>query len=143
MYTAPILAAGADTADATSASTAATDFAAQLLPASTLDSSPLRGRKVGLLKQLTGSGVDPAIDDAFQAACRQLQSLGASVEEVRGFLSLEHPVMTLQGDDVVQQRGSNHCGFMRCISMQHVSSSVWQLSVLLLARLFRTRYSAL
>ncbi len=76
-------AAGVDTADATSASAAAQDFAEQLLPASALDSSPLRGRRVGLLKQLTGSGVDPAVNDAFQAACRHLEALGALVEEVR------------------------------------------------------------
>ena len=79
--------AGVDSADATSASAPAEDFAAQLRPSSALDSSPLRGRTVGLLKQLTGSGVDLAVNDAFQAAYKHLESLGADVTEVRKLLT--------------------------------------------------------
>ena len=77
------LTAGVDSADATSAAAPSEDFAAQLRPSSAFDSSPLRGRTVGLLKQLTGLGVDAAVNDAFEAACKHLESLGAVVEEVR------------------------------------------------------------
>ena len=75
--------AGVDSADATSAAAPSEDFAAQLRPQSAFDSSPLRGRTVGLLRQLTGTGVDAAVTDAFDAACKHLESLGAVVEEVR------------------------------------------------------------
>ena len=81
-----MLSAGVDSADATSAAAPSEDFAAQLRPSATFDSSPLRGRTVGLLKQLTGSGVDAAVNDAFEVACKHLESLGAVVAEVRRLL---------------------------------------------------------
>lgn len=76
--------AGVDTADSTStASPSPIDFAAGLLPASALSSAPLKGKRLGLIKETMGEGVAPEVVAAIQSAAKHMESLGAVVEEVR------------------------------------------------------------
>lgn len=60
------------------------DFAAGLATGLAAGGSrPLAGKRIGLVAQTMGEGVAPAIDEAVRAAARHLESLGATVEEVR------------------------------------------------------------
>ena len=58
------------------------DFAEGLQIASDLDSSPLKGKKIGWIRETLGDGVDAGVHDAVENALRHLESLGASVNEV-------------------------------------------------------------
>ncbi len=59
------------------------DFAEGLLEASSLDSSPLKGKRIGWIQETMGEGVDSGVHDALEKAFRHLESLGASVSEVQ------------------------------------------------------------
>ncbi len=74
--------AGADSSDATSALRDVPDFAAGLLSPSQLSSKPLEGKKIGLVGQAMGEGVDAGVLQAVKAAVTHLEALGAIVEEV-------------------------------------------------------------
>lgn len=74
--------AGHDPADATSSSRPSEDFAARLLPREQLPSRPLAGRRLGLIRETSGEGVDSGVAAAIAGAVRQLEALGAAVEEV-------------------------------------------------------------
>ncbi|KXZ47016.1 hypothetical protein GPECTOR_38g252 [Gonium pectorale] len=77
--------AGGDPHDATSSGRAAEDFAARLLPPEQLGgggSRPLAGRRIGLVRETLGEGVEPAVEAAVRGAAAHLESLGAVVEEV-------------------------------------------------------------
>ena len=43
---------------------------------------PLEGTRVGVVSQMMGAGVAEGVASCVQHACRHLESLGASVEEV-------------------------------------------------------------
>ncbi len=60
------------------------DFAALLRPASSMDSRPLAGKRIGLVTQTLGEGVQPEVEAAVRRAAKHLESLGAVVEEVSG-----------------------------------------------------------
>jgi hypothetical protein len=77
--------AGHDALDSTSSGLGLTvpDFAAGLLPAASLSSRPLAGKRLGLVTQTLGEGVAPEVNEAIKQAARHLESLGATVEEVR------------------------------------------------------------
>jgi aspartyl-tRNA(Asn)/glutamyl-tRNA(Gln) amidotransferase subunit A len=60
------------------------DFAAGLLAASQLSSKPLAGKRIGVVRQAMGEGVETGVHDAVTAAVTHLEALGADVEEVRG-----------------------------------------------------------
>ena len=79
---------GHDAHDSTSCGLghAVPDFARGLLPAASLGSRPLAGRRLGLVMQTLGEGVAPEVNEAIQAAARHLESLGATVEEVGAML---------------------------------------------------------
>lgn len=82
-------AAGPDLADATcSQQHAPTNFAEGLLAAGHLGSQPLKGKRLGLVTQTMGEGVQPAVQEALLAATKHLESLGAVVEEVGGVLGI-------------------------------------------------------
>lgn len=72
---------GCDAYDATSAQVEVLDFAEGLQSASDLDSSPLKGKKVGWIRETMGEGVDAGVHDAVENALKHLESLGASVSE--------------------------------------------------------------
>eukprot|EP00887_Chlorella_sp_A99_P000286 scaffold13.g286.t1 len=74
--------AGPDPSDSTSSARPAEDFAAGLPPAAALPSAPLAGRRLGLIAETVGEGVDRGVGDAVAAAARRLEGLGAVVEEV-------------------------------------------------------------
>jgi Asp-tRNA(Asn)/Glu-tRNA(Gln) amidotransferase A subunit family amidase len=59
------------------------DYLAALLPAEQLASQPLAGKTLGLVAQTMGDGVDASVKDAVRAACAHMESLGATVVEVR------------------------------------------------------------
>lgn len=78
----PRLVLGLDSADATSSKTPTEDFAAQLAAVDTFQSRPLAGKRVAVVRELMGAGVDAGVDAAVQRAINHLESLGATLEEV-------------------------------------------------------------
>jgi len=55
------------------------DYVSGLLPAEQLDSQPLKGKTLGVVKQTMGDGVDASVKAAVTAACAHMESLGATV----------------------------------------------------------------
>lgn len=55
------------------------DYLGALLPAEQLNSQPLKGKTLGVVKQTMGDGVDPSVKAAVTAACAHMESLGAKV----------------------------------------------------------------
>ena len=77
-----ILNVGEDGADATSSREAVPDFAG-LQAAEQFGSHPLRGRRIGVLRDGSDdAGMDPAVTKAVADAAAHLQSLGAEIHEV-------------------------------------------------------------
>lgn len=74
--------AGPDSSDATSSQRPSEDFAAGLLPLDQLVSKPLAGRRLAVIQETTGEGVDSGVAGALAAAVSHLQSLGAEVDQV-------------------------------------------------------------
>lgn len=79
-----IPAAGADSHDATSCTHAVPDFTSGLLAASALSSKPLAGKRLGIITETMGEGVDSQVNEAVKRAAAHFESLGAVVEEVSG-----------------------------------------------------------
>lgn len=75
--------AGHDARDSTSAAVDTIDFAAALPADAHLDSKPLGGVRVGILRQTLGQGVATEVCEAVQQAALQLEGLGASVRDVQ------------------------------------------------------------
>ncbi len=75
--------AGSDPNDATSSTRPVEDFAAGLVPLESLPTKPLSGKRVGVIKETMGEGVDDGVQEAIKAALLQLRALGARVNEVR------------------------------------------------------------
>ncbi len=67
--------AGFDPRDSTSLERDVPDYSARL-------SDNIEGLKIGLPKQYFGEGLDPAIDAAVNAAIKEYEALGASVQEI-------------------------------------------------------------
>ena len=74
--------AGVDPLDATSSKRPTEDFAAGLLPLESLPTKPLSGKRIGVIKETMGEGVDEGVQDVIKAALVQLTALGAKVKEV-------------------------------------------------------------
>jgi aspartyl-tRNA(Asn)/glutamyl-tRNA(Gln) amidotransferase subunit A len=72
--------AGHDPRDSTSIPQSVPDYMAAL--AANTGSQPLKGLKLGLVKEYMIGGLDPEVDAAMQAAVKQYQALGAEVVEV-------------------------------------------------------------
>lgn len=66
---------GHDTRDQTSANVAVPDFTAKL-------NGDIKGMKIALPKEYLGEGIAPEVRDTILAAAKQLEALGATVEEV-------------------------------------------------------------
>lgn len=69
--------------DATSSPRPVQDYAEGLPQASSLNSRPLAGKRIGIIKETIGAGVAAGVSEAFARAARHLESLGADVDEVR------------------------------------------------------------
>jgi aspartyl-tRNA(Asn)/glutamyl-tRNA(Gln) amidotransferase subunit A len=72
--------AGHDPRDSTSIPQPVPDYVAAL--AKNTGPQPLKGLKLGLVKEYMIGGLDPEVDAAMQAAVKQYQALGAEVVEV-------------------------------------------------------------
>jgi aspartyl-tRNA(Asn)/glutamyl-tRNA(Gln) amidotransferase subunit A len=71
--------AGYDRQDATSLKVKIPDYC-QSLPKDT--KTPLKGRKVGVIQETFGDGLDPEVGDAVNAAIEQLKALGAEIKQI-------------------------------------------------------------
>ena len=67
--------AGYDPHDSTSLKVDVPDYTQYLTP-------DLKGKKVGVIKETFGEGLDPAVEKAVQGAIEQLKSLGAEIREI-------------------------------------------------------------
>jgi aspartyl-tRNA(Asn)/glutamyl-tRNA(Gln) amidotransferase subunit A len=76
--------AGPDARDATCAERAPDDYVAAL-------SAGVRGLRIGVVRELFGAGVDPAVADATHAALRELEAAGAQLIDV-ALPALEHAI---------------------------------------------------
>lgn len=78
--------AGHDKKDSTSVDIPVPDYQKAL-------TTKIKGLKVGLIKELMGSGIDPAVRDSVKLAANKLTELGAEVHEV-SLPSFEYAVAT-------------------------------------------------
>ncbi|GLJ50290.1 hypothetical protein SUGI_1071310 [Cryptomeria japonica] len=74
--------AGHDMLDATSCKSEVPDYPSKLLPIEALDSKPLKGIKVGIIRETLGEGVDTGVISSIQTAALHLEELGATLREV-------------------------------------------------------------
>ena len=73
---------GQDSHDATSSAAPVTDFAAALPSVDSLNSKPLRGKRIGVIAEMMQGGIAPGVISAVQSSIKHLESLGADVSEV-------------------------------------------------------------
>ncbi|KAL5981124.1 hypothetical protein ACLOJK_029044 [Asimina triloba] len=73
---------GHDKFDATSSQREVPDYASQLNSAEPLTSKPLKGLKVGVIRETLGDGVEGSIISLIQAAASHFEELGSVVTEV-------------------------------------------------------------
>lgn len=74
--------AGQDPMDSTSSSTPTCDYAENLVSAVDASSRPLAGKRLGIIRETTGEGLDSDVKGVFFEAVQHLQDLGAQVEEL-------------------------------------------------------------
>lgn len=67
--------AGYDPQDSTSLNVQIPNYTASLIP-------DLKGKRVGVIQETFGEGLDPVVEKAVRQAIQQLQSLGAEVQEI-------------------------------------------------------------
>eukprot|EP01026_Neomeris_dumetosa_P063908 TRINITY_DN60693_c1_g2_i6.p2 TRINITY_DN60693_c1_g2~~TRINITY_DN60693_c1_g2_i6.p2 ORF type:complete len:375 (-),score=66.16 TRINITY_DN60693_c1_g2_i6:6-1106(-) len=70
---------GKDDQDATSRMSTA-NFSQHLLPAEQLDQQPLKGKKIGIIEETLGEGVDGKVENTLKEAAKKMARLGAQVE---------------------------------------------------------------
>lgn len=58
------------------------DFLSHFLPASSFESKPLKGLRIGLISETLEDGVDTGVVSAIRAAALHFEELGCSVNEV-------------------------------------------------------------
>jgi len=73
---------GQDPHDATSSAAPVTDFAAALPSVDSLNSKPLRGKRIGVIAEMMQGSIAPGVISAVQNSIKHLESLGAEVSEV-------------------------------------------------------------
>lgn len=73
---------GADSADATCSHHPSEDFSADIVGLDSLASKPLSGKKIGVIKETTGEGIEASVATALNNTIAHLESLGAIVEEI-------------------------------------------------------------
>jgi len=74
--------AGFDANDATSAHTVVDDYAAGLVGLDDMKGRPLSGRRVAVVKETLGEGVDEEVQAAVRGAMQHFKALGAEISEV-------------------------------------------------------------
>lgn len=74
--------AGHDAADSTSSARPAEDYVSALLALGALPSAPLAGRRLAVITETMGKGVDVGVAAALEGAVAHLRGLGAEVDEV-------------------------------------------------------------
>ncbi|MCO5591885.1 hypothetical protein L7F22_045878 [Adiantum nelumboides] len=74
--------AGHDSLDATSSPLQVPQYSALLPKVDILDSRPLKGLQIGLIKDTVGDGVDSGVASAISEAAKHLEVLGATIKEV-------------------------------------------------------------
>ena len=77
--------AGQDPHDATSSAKPVPDYAAALQPLHSLSSTPLKGKRIGVIAEMMQGGVSPGVATAIQNSIKHLESLGADINEVCSF----------------------------------------------------------
>lgn len=73
---------GHDKFDATSSKKEVPDFASQFTARDQMDSKPLKGLRVGLIRETIEDGVDPDVISSIRGAASHLEELGCTVTEV-------------------------------------------------------------
>ncbi|XP_010272723.1 PREDICTED: glutamyl-tRNA(Gln) amidotransferase subunit A, chloroplastic/mitochondrial [Nelumbo nucifera] len=73
---------GHDILDATSSKRVVPDFSSQLTSMELFESKPLRGLRVGVIRETLGDGVDMGVISSIKAAASHLEELGSTVIEV-------------------------------------------------------------
>ncbi|GAB2263062.1 hypothetical protein Droror1_Dr00004059 [Drosera rotundifolia] len=73
---------GHDRLDATSSKQEVPDFTSQFMPSDSFESKPLKGLRVGVIRETLGDGVDQAVISSINAAAAHLEDLGCSLAEV-------------------------------------------------------------
>ncbi|KAL7000616.1 Carbon--nitrogen ligases with glutamine as amido-N-donor [Sarracenia purpurea var. burkii] len=73
---------GHDRYDATSSKRKVPDFTSQFISKDLLDSKPLRGLRVGVIRETIDDGVDPEVISSLRGAASHLEELGCLVTEV-------------------------------------------------------------
>lgn len=58
------------------------DFASQFAPGDSLESQPLKGLRVGIIRETLGDGVDAEVISSIQSAASHFEDLGCTVTEV-------------------------------------------------------------
>mmetsp|Transcript_14148 Transcript_14148/g.30237 ORF Transcript_14148/g.30237 Transcript_14148/m.30237 type:complete len:547 (-) Transcript_14148:113-1753(-) len=74
--------AGHDLKDATSDSRAVDDYISGLARLDDFASKPLAGKRLGVITETMGDGVEASVKNSIQAACKHYESLGAEVVEI-------------------------------------------------------------
>jgi aspartyl-tRNA(Asn)/glutamyl-tRNA(Gln) amidotransferase subunit A len=74
--------AGKDPKDATCSLRDPESYMRGITPAEDFPSLPLKGRKVVLVKETLGEGIDPSVESALREAAAHMASLGAEVDEI-------------------------------------------------------------
>lgn len=64
----------------------------QFLTKDVLESKPLKGLRVGVIRETLGDGVDPNVIDSIRGAASHLEELGCNVNEVLLSLCIFHYV---------------------------------------------------
>lgn len=64
------------------------DFLSHFISASSLKSKPLKGLRIGLIRETIEDGVDAGVVSAIRAAASHFEELGCSVNEVLHFILL-------------------------------------------------------
>lgn len=80
--------AGKDPKDATCRMRNPESYTRGIVPLEDFPSLPLKRRKVALVKETLGEGVDPGVESAIREAAAHMESLGAEIEEI-GLSSFE------------------------------------------------------
>ena len=62
------------------------NFLSHFVSKTSLESKPLKGLRIGLIRETLDDGVDPGVISAIRAAALHFEELGCSVNEVICFL---------------------------------------------------------
>ncbi|GAB2274677.1 hypothetical protein Dimus_009448 [Dionaea muscipula] len=73
---------GHDSLDATSSKQEVPDFTSLFISVNSFESKPLKGLRVGIIRETIGDGVDQTVISSINAAAAHLEDLGCSLAEV-------------------------------------------------------------